>query len=243
MFGDYYWFSDHHDRRSTVSTASGCAAPTSGTTTFSEASARLRLEMNSNGPPGRAPVPYVKDLRDVASTTTGTRRSWGSSPRSSSTPKGSGACVTSKTPAGLYRIDTSDFGRSADRSGERPPLRRSAATTRARSETDQYKIVSSGTLRGASPPAGRGAFLRPAAGGRTARRRTRVGARPSRRDRVLCERKSGKLTSEARSPIWSGGLGFQAEEECPRPRRRREGASWAARKWGCRAPMASTTWS
>ena len=256
VFGDYYWLSDHHDPKLDGQHGFWLRRAYLGYDhEFSDAlSARLRLEMNSNGQlAGGNLVPYVKDAYVTWEYHHRHQARLGIQPSLTFDSEEGfwGLRHIEKTPADLYRIDSSrDLGLAfSGPIGESPlgyavQLGNDAGNG---SETDQYKVVRLLGLFRAGPAWARGQLEpRPAAGrsgphdGQGLRGLPEQGL-PRRRRVPLAGAQVGKgrrREHEDRDLVSLRGLGFQAEEgELLRPRRRREGQAGrhgsgaAGRRW------------
>jgi hypothetical protein len=219
VFGDYYYFADHHDDKFDNQQGFWMRRAYLGyDPAFSETlSARLRLEMNSNGKlEGGNAVPYVKDAYVTWKYSGKHQARLGIQPSLTFDSEEGfwGLRHIEKTPADLYRIDSSrDFGLSF--SG---PLGDSGLSYGGQfgndsgngSETDKYKIV-------------RFLGLYEGGGGLRVEGIFNFGARPNGQDRTTAkgllgfknksfraageylwqERKSGKETPDTKIGIWS----------------------------------------
>lgn len=150
VFGDYYWLSDHHDPKLDGQHGFWLRRIYLGYDyAFSEAfSARLRLEMNSNGQlEGGNLVPYVKDAFVTWNYHHGHEARFGLQPSLTfDSDEGFwGLRHIEKTPADLYRIDASrDLGLALSGPIGGSGLRYGVQLgddAGNESETDQYKIV------------------------------------------------------------------------------------------------------
>ena len=257
VFGDYYWFSDHHDPQLDGQQGFWLRRAYLGYDhAFSDAlSARLRLEMNSNGQlEGGDLVPYVKDAYVTWKYHHGHQARLGIQPSLTFDSEEGfwGLRHIEKTPADLYRIDSSrDLGLAFSGPIGESALRYAVQLgndTGNGSETDQYKIVRlQGLFEGKSGLLLEGNFnygQRPGGQDRTTAKGLagfRSEAFRAAAEYVWQERKSGngrRREHEDRDLVWLRGLGFQAEEgERLRPRRRREGQAGqhgsgaAGRRW------------
>ena len=221
VFGDYYWLSDHHDPKLDGQQGFWLRRAYLGYDhAFSDAlSARLRLEMNSNGQlEGGDLVPYVKDAYVTWKYHDRHQARLGIQPSLTFDSEEGfwGLRHIEKTPADLYRIDSSrDLGLAF--SG---PIGESALRYAVQlgndagngSETDQYKIVRlQGLFEGRSGLRLEGNFnygQRPGGQDRTTAKGLagfRSEAFRAAAEYIWQERKSGKAdVASTKIEIWSG---------------------------------------
>ncbi len=218
-FGDYYWFFDHHDPQLDGQQGFWLRRAYLGYDhAFSDAvSARLRLEMNSNGKlEGGNLVPYVKDAYVTWKYHGRHQARLGIQPSLTFDSEEGfwGLRHIEKTPADLYRIDSSrDLGLAF--SG---PIGEGALSYAAQlgndsgngSETDVYKIVRLLGLFEGGPACGSRATSLMASGraGRTARRSRASrasGARPSALRPSISGRSASRGWPGSRARSWRSG--------------------------------------